>query len=93
MPECVATTLIEDMVKNAKDPEYTESIVKWALGSMYTGKVTASWSLVRAADSTNTIKGGADTVSYRKLAPTYRLLTRADCVCFGNLFPSYGPSS
>lgn len=38
MPECVATSLMEDMVKKSKDPSYMEDIVKWALGSMYTGE-------------------------------------------------------
>lgn len=39
MPECVATSLMEGMVKESKDPLYMEHIVKWALGSMYTGEL------------------------------------------------------
>ncbi|KAI0071338.1 cytochrome P450 [Panus rudis PR-1116 ss-1] len=36
--QCAATSLLEGMVKEAKDPAYTEQIVQRTLGSMYTGK-------------------------------------------------------
>ena len=37
-PDCVATTLLETMMKNVKDNGYMESVVSGALGSMYVGK-------------------------------------------------------
>ncbi|KAJ3552033.1 hypothetical protein NM688_g4375 [Phlebia brevispora] len=37
MPECAATSLLEGLVKNARDPAYMEDVVMATLGSMYTG--------------------------------------------------------
>lgn len=36
--ECAATSLLERMVKDAKDPEYMEDVIRNTLGSMYAGK-------------------------------------------------------
>lgn len=41
--ECVATSLIEGIVKRSKDPSYMEYIVKCALGAMYTGECWYWW--------------------------------------------------
>ena len=38
--DCVATSLLDTMVKRAKDPDYMESVVRGALGSMYSGTRT-----------------------------------------------------
>ena len=36
-PECVATSLLDRMAKNAEDRAYMEDVIRSTLGSMYTG--------------------------------------------------------
>lgn len=63
MPECVATSLLEGMVKKAKDPVYMEDIVRSTLGSLYTGE---QWNLVGMSTSLTVLvlfAAGADTVN------------------------------
>ena len=42
VPECVATSLLDRMAKNAEDRTYMEDVIRSTLGSMYTGTDTFS---------------------------------------------------
>lgn len=40
VPDCAAKSLIENMIDKSETPDYTERVVRYALGSMYSGKLS-----------------------------------------------------
>lgn len=65
--ECAATSLLERMVKDAKDPEYMEDVIRNTLGSMYAGKYHFGFIFFDDLLLINLSKGGADTVRFLSL--------------------------